>query len=160
LGHADDTAAAALLLLLLQAVLVQLVTMSYEFVLLKAANCEAMKRFSVFLALPSATLRSMAARQMQVGGCRCGRMVAAAEPCCPVITVLSRVKLASLSVQGPVQWLSANAEQLHCALRTLIDSIQFQTHRLTTTTKVTLTTMSWRPSTQQMLSNCTAHLEN
>jgi hypothetical protein len=50
----------------LQAVLVQLVAMSYEFVLLKAANCEAMKRFSVFLALPSATIRSMAARQMQV----------------------------------------------------------------------------------------------
>jgi hypothetical protein len=50
----------------LQAVLVQLVTMSYEFVLLKATNCEAMKRFSVFLALPSATIRSMAARQMQV----------------------------------------------------------------------------------------------
>jgi hypothetical protein len=52
----------------LQAVLVQLVTMSYEFVLLKAANCEAMKRFSVFLALPSATIRSMAARQLQVRG--------------------------------------------------------------------------------------------
>eukprot|EP00883_Tetradesmus_obliquus_P002715 jgi/Sobl393_1/12921/SZX78204.1 len=53
-------------LLIVEAVLVQLVAMSYEFVLLKAANCEAMKRFSVFLALPSATIRSMAARQMQV----------------------------------------------------------------------------------------------
>lgn len=50
----------------LQALLVQITTMSYEFLLLRAANCEAMKRFSVFLALPSATVRSMASRQLQV----------------------------------------------------------------------------------------------
>lgn len=40
--------------------------MIYEFILIKAANSEAMKRFSVFLALPSATIRSMASRQLQV----------------------------------------------------------------------------------------------
>lgn len=39
---------------------------SYEFYLLRAADWEAMKRFSVFLALPSATIRSMASRMMQV----------------------------------------------------------------------------------------------
>jgi len=39
---------------------------TYEFYLLRAADWEALKRFSVFLALPSATIRSMASRMMQV----------------------------------------------------------------------------------------------
>ncbi|KAF8055488.1 tmcC [Scenedesmus sp. PABB004] len=52
-------------LLIVECFLVQLSTICYEFVLVKAANCEAMKRFSVFLALPSATIRSMASRQLQ-----------------------------------------------------------------------------------------------
>jgi len=38
----------------------------YEFLLVKAADVEAMKRFSVLLALPTAAVRSMASRQMQV----------------------------------------------------------------------------------------------
>lgn len=54
-------------IVLLQAVLVQLTTLSYEFVLLMAANTEAMKRFSVFMALPSATIRGMASMQLKVG---------------------------------------------------------------------------------------------
>jgi hypothetical protein len=41
----------------------------YQFVLLKGSATEAMKRFSTFLALPSATIRSMAARQLMVRGC-------------------------------------------------------------------------------------------
>eukprot|EP00775_Hariotina_reticulata_P009651 gene9651-9811_t len=39
---------------------------SYEFYLLRAADWENMRRFSVFLALPSATIRGMASRMMQV----------------------------------------------------------------------------------------------
>lgn len=54
-----------MILLALEAV-VQLAGMLYEFILLKGANSEAMKRCSVLLALPSATIRSVASRQLQV----------------------------------------------------------------------------------------------
>lgn len=53
------------ILLALEAV-VQVAGMIYEFILLKAANSEAMKRCSVLLALPSATVRGVASRQLQV----------------------------------------------------------------------------------------------
>jgi hypothetical protein len=50
----------------LQAVIVQLGCMAYEFYLLQRCNVSHMRLFSVFLALPSATVRLMAARQLQV----------------------------------------------------------------------------------------------
>eukprot|EP00775_Hariotina_reticulata_P009112 gene9112-9281_t len=53
-------------LLVVEVVVVMLSSMSYQFILLKAADLEAMRHFSVFLALPSATVRGMASRQMQV----------------------------------------------------------------------------------------------
>jgi hypothetical protein len=40
---------------------------------LQSANGQHMRRFSVFLALPSATLRAMASRQMVVSSVRCRR---------------------------------------------------------------------------------------
>lgn len=55
-----------LVLLILEVVVVQFIGMLYEFVILRAANVEAMKRFSVFLALPSAVMRVMASKQLQV----------------------------------------------------------------------------------------------
>ena len=45
----------------------QLALLSYQFYLVRSANLQHMKRFSVFLALPSAALRIMATRQMAVG---------------------------------------------------------------------------------------------
>jgi hypothetical protein len=51
---------------LLQALAVQLGCMAYEFYLLQRCNVSHMRLFSVFLALPSATVRLMAARQLQV----------------------------------------------------------------------------------------------
>jgi hypothetical protein len=50
----------------LQAVIVQLGCMAYEFYLLQRCNVSHMRLFSVFLALPSATVQLMAARQLQV----------------------------------------------------------------------------------------------
>jgi hypothetical protein len=50
----------------LQALVVQLGCMAYEFYLLQRCNVSHMRLFSVFLALPSATVRLMAARQLQV----------------------------------------------------------------------------------------------
>jgi hypothetical protein len=52
--------------LLLQAAAVQLCCMAYEFYLLQRCNVSHMRLVSVFLALPSATVRLMAARQLQV----------------------------------------------------------------------------------------------
>jgi hypothetical protein len=49
-----------------QALIVQLGCMAYEFYLLQRCNVSHMRLFSVFLALPSATVRLMAARQLQV----------------------------------------------------------------------------------------------
>jgi hypothetical protein len=51
---------------MLQALVVQLGCMAYEFYLLQRCNVSHMRLFSVFLALPSATVRLMAARQLQV----------------------------------------------------------------------------------------------
>lgn len=53
--------------LLMQAVIIQLVCMVYEFYLLQRCNVSHLRMFSVFLALPSATVRLMAQRQLQVG---------------------------------------------------------------------------------------------
>lgn len=55
-------------LLVIEALVVQFSSLVYEFVLLRAATSEAMKRCSAFLALPSATIRSMASRQILVRG--------------------------------------------------------------------------------------------
>jgi hypothetical protein len=49
-----------------QALIVQLGCMAYEFYLLQRCNVSHMRLFSVFLVLPSATVRLMAARQLQV----------------------------------------------------------------------------------------------
>lgn len=49
-----------------QAVLVQGAAIVYQFVLTKAADAQHMRRYSVFLALPSATLRAMSVRVMAV----------------------------------------------------------------------------------------------
>ena len=51
----------------LQAILVQMSCMGYEFVLLKLCNLQHMRRMSVFLALPSATIRGMTNRPCLVG---------------------------------------------------------------------------------------------
>eukprot|EP00775_Hariotina_reticulata_P003515 gene3515-3785_t len=53
-------------LLVIEALLVSVTAMGYEFLLLKASDIEAMKRFSVLLTLPTATIRSMASRMMPV----------------------------------------------------------------------------------------------
>jgi hypothetical protein len=50
----------------LQALVVQLGCMAYEFYLLQRCNVSHMRMYSVFLALPSATVRLMASRQLQV----------------------------------------------------------------------------------------------
>ena len=50
-----------------QAIVIQPMCMAYEFFLLKLVQREHMKRFSIILALPSATIRAMASRQLQVG---------------------------------------------------------------------------------------------
>jgi len=52
--------------LVVEAVLIQPCCMGYEFFLLKLLQREHLKRFSIFLALPSATIRVMATRQLQV----------------------------------------------------------------------------------------------
>lgn len=59
-------------LLVIEALVVQFSSLVYEFVLLRAATSEAMKRCSAFLALPSATIRSMASRQIMVRGAGLG----------------------------------------------------------------------------------------
>jgi hypothetical protein len=46
---------------------VQLACMAYQAYLLQRCNMAHMRLFSVFLALPSATVRIMATQQMQVG---------------------------------------------------------------------------------------------
>jgi hypothetical protein len=46
--------------------------MAYQAVLVKAAGNQHMRRFSAFLALPSATIRLMASRQLVVGVLACG----------------------------------------------------------------------------------------
>jgi hypothetical protein len=66
--------------LLLQAIMVQMICIMYEFVLLKMCNLQHMKRFSVFLALPSATIRSMTARPCVVRPCQHQRSSSAAHP--------------------------------------------------------------------------------
>uniref|UniRef100_A0A383VUJ6 PAS domain-containing protein n=1 Tax=Tetradesmus obliquus TaxID=3088 RepID=A0A383VUJ6_TETOB len=55
-----------IVLLVVEALVVQLGCMAYEFYLLQRCNVSHMRLFSVFLALPSATVRLMAARQLQV----------------------------------------------------------------------------------------------
>lgn len=40
--------------------------MAYQFFLVRSVNVQHMRRFSVFLALPSATIRIMASKQMVV----------------------------------------------------------------------------------------------
>ncbi len=52
-----------MVLLALEAVIALLLCMGWQYVLLKTANSEHIRRFSVFLALPSATIRAMAMRQ-------------------------------------------------------------------------------------------------
>jgi len=44
----------------------QIACMAYQLFLVRSVNVQHMKRFSVFLALPSATIRIMAARHMVV----------------------------------------------------------------------------------------------
>lgn len=44
----------------------QIALLSYQYWLVRCANYQHMKRFSVFLALPSAAIRIMATRQMMV----------------------------------------------------------------------------------------------
>jgi hypothetical protein len=51
-----------------QALLVSLTAIFYEFLLLKSSDVEAMKRFSVFLALPTGIVRTMASKVMLVSG--------------------------------------------------------------------------------------------
>jgi len=53
-------------LLVVEAIVIQPMCMAYEFFLLKLVQREHMKRFSIILALPSATIRAMASRQLQV----------------------------------------------------------------------------------------------
>ncbi|KAI8474715.1 MAG: hypothetical protein J3K34DRAFT_518018 [Monoraphidium minutum] len=53
-------------LLVVEAICVQMTCMACLTMLIKAANGQHMRRFSVFLALPSATLRIMASRQLMV----------------------------------------------------------------------------------------------
>eukprot|EP00775_Hariotina_reticulata_P001355 gene1355-1696_t len=53
-------------LLVIEALLVSVTAMGYEFLLLKSVDVEAMKRFSVFLTLPTAIIRNMASRMMPV----------------------------------------------------------------------------------------------
>ncbi|WIA34679.1 hypothetical protein OEZ86_012993 [Tetradesmus obliquus] len=55
-----------IILLIIEVVVVQLGCMAYEFYLLQRCNVSHMRLFSMFLALPSATVRLMAARQLQV----------------------------------------------------------------------------------------------
>ncbi|GBF97004.1 hypothetical protein Rsub_09801 [Raphidocelis subcapitata] len=55
-----------IVLLVVEALAVQLACMAYQFLLVRAVNAQHMRRFSVFLALPSATVRVMAARRMVV----------------------------------------------------------------------------------------------
>eukprot|EP00879_Flechtneria_rotunda_P009748 GHRR01010197.1.p2 GENE.GHRR01010197.1~~GHRR01010197.1.p2 ORF type:complete len:816 (+),score=239.63 GHRR01010197.1:4977-7424(+) len=55
-----------IVLLVVEAVVVQLSCMAYQFYLLQRCNVSHMRLFSVFLALPSATVRLMAQRHMQV----------------------------------------------------------------------------------------------
>ncbi len=50
-------------LLAIEAVIALTLCMGWQYVLLKTANSEHIRRFSVFLALPSATIRAMAMRQ-------------------------------------------------------------------------------------------------
>ena len=45
----------------------QVACLVYEYVLVRLANASHMRHFLVFLALPSATIRGMASRQLQVG---------------------------------------------------------------------------------------------
>eukprot|EP00878_Enallax_costatus_P046842 GHUV01057143.1.p1 GENE.GHUV01057143.1~~GHUV01057143.1.p1 ORF type:complete len:116 (-),score=16.10 GHUV01057143.1:53-400(-) len=58
----------SIILIILMAVeaAIQIVGTCYESFILNAANVEAMRRCSVFLSLPSATIRSVASRQIQV----------------------------------------------------------------------------------------------
>eukprot|EP00877_Chromochloris_zofingiensis_P002757 jgi/Chrzof1/12482/Cz06g35270.t1 len=68
---------AMIVLLVIEAVLCQLFCMVYSYMILVLANTQHMKLFSVFLLLPSATIRAMAARPCQVdddheGGKRTG----------------------------------------------------------------------------------------
>eukprot|EP00882_Tetradesmus_deserticola_P023312 GHRQ01025365.1.p1 GENE.GHRQ01025365.1~~GHRQ01025365.1.p1 ORF type:complete len:265 (+),score=90.28 GHRQ01025365.1:613-1407(+) len=55
-----------IVLLVVEALVVQLGCMAYEFYLLQRCNVAHMRLFSVFLALPSATVRLLASRQLQV----------------------------------------------------------------------------------------------
>lgn len=56
----------ALIILLSLELGVQILCTMYELFILNMANAEGMKHCSVFLALPSATIRSVASRQLQV----------------------------------------------------------------------------------------------
>lgn len=55
-------------LLVLEALVVQMSCLAYEFRLVQRCNVSHMRLFSVFLALPSATVRIMTQRQLQVWG--------------------------------------------------------------------------------------------
>ena len=56
--------------LMLQAAVVQLSCMAYEFLLLQRCNVAHMRMFSVFLALPSATVRAIAANAIVILACK------------------------------------------------------------------------------------------
>ncbi len=58
--------ACRVVLLVVETGCVLLSCMAWEYVLAKLANAEHIRRFSVFLALPSATIRAMALKQTRV----------------------------------------------------------------------------------------------
>ena len=58
--------AVLLALLFLEAIVVQALGMARQFALVRGANAQHMRRFSVFLALPSATIRVMSTRRVAV----------------------------------------------------------------------------------------------
>jgi len=66
-----------------QALGVQTLIIAFQFIITKAADAQHMKRYSVFLALPSATVRAMATRQRAVsGGCVLQRTWWYWDSCC------------------------------------------------------------------------------
>ncbi len=59
---------ALIVLLVVEAVVVNVLALSYLFLLLKNVGAQHMRCFAPFLALPSAVMRTMASRPCQVGG--------------------------------------------------------------------------------------------
>lgn len=118
-----------------QALLIQCTSMVYQFLLLKASSSEAMKRCSAFLALPSATVRSMASRQIMVGCCCWGG-------CCGLFVSLFALRgLVGVGVcfflwrKGAWNWLGimSATQCVRIALITLVHMSHFLSHNCHTT---------------------------